>query len=96
LIERANGHIHPFRAAVIGEKERRPAAGGKRPQSIGVFDFPQPSAENFYLLALNLAPGNKRRRTRAPTVNAMTIADSSWWILQSVAHSAAETAAANC
>ena len=95
LIERANGHVHPFRSVVIGEEERRPAAIGERAQSIGVPNVPQFSAENFQLLALNLAPGNEGCRTRAPVVNTMTVADSSRRIVQSVAQATAETAAFN-
>ncbi len=92
FIERANCHIQPLRAAVIGEKERRPAASREGAKPARMPNISQFTRKKFDARSPDFAPGHERRRAGATTIDAMAIAELPRRLLQLVADTAAEAA----
>lgn len=93
MVKRANRDINPLGLFIVLEKNWRAAAAGKRAKSVGVPDLAQLAGEDFNFFFRNGTPCHDRRRTSTTTINAMTITESCWLLVQSVSHPTAQTAA---
>ena len=95
IVERTDRYIHPFRLRVVLDEKRCPATAGKRAKRPGMIHLPQLARHEFDLVPSKSAPGHKRRRAGAATIQAMTIAELFRQLTQPVTHAAAQAPAFN-
>ena len=75
---------------MIGKEERRPAASREGPKPARIPNLPQFAGKEFDAISPDFAPRHEGCRARAATINAMTVAEMAWRIVQLVADTAAQ------